>query len=54
MKPAARIALDTILKAAHTLTSVRHVRFVLFDEQALQTHEDVLEDVLSELQRERA
>ena len=50
MKPAARIALDTMLEKARTLEAVRHVRFVLYDEQALRLHEDAF----FELQNERA
>ena len=42
MKPAARIALQTILDAAPDLDSVTHVRFVLFDETARSTHEKAL------------
>ena len=39
---AARIALKTILDAAPTLTSVTHVRFVLFSRQDYETHADAL------------
>ena len=42
MKPAARIALQTILDAAPDLDSVTHIRFVLFDETARSTHEKAL------------
>ena len=45
MRPAAEIALDTILEKARTLESVRHIRFVLYDEQALRLHEDVFFDL---------
>jgi O-acetyl-ADP-ribose deacetylase (regulator of RNase III) len=48
MKPAARIALETILDAAPNLESVEHIRFVLFDEDALDAHERALETLLSE------
>ena len=39
---AARIAIETILGAASTLDSVEHIRFVLFDDEALHAHEDAL------------
>lgn len=39
---AARIALTTILDAAPTLTSVTHVRFVLFDEDDCEAHVEAL------------
>ncbi|MFP4227660.1 MAG: macro domain-containing protein [Salinivenus sp.] len=42
MEPAARIALNTMLDRAPTLDSVTLIRFVLFDEEALHTHEKVL------------
>lgn len=48
MQPAARIAMETILKAAPSLDSVKHVRFVLFDAKALDAHERALETLLSE------
>ena len=48
MKPAARIALETILDAAPDLDSVEQIRFVLFDEEALDAHERALETLLSE------
>ncbi|PSQ79239.1 MAG: hypothetical protein BRD41_07665 [Bacteroidetes bacterium QS_1_63_11] len=44
---AARIAVETILDAAPTLGSVEHVRFVLFDGNALDAHERALETLLS-------
>ncbi len=50
MQPAARIAVETILDAAPDLDAVEHVRFVLFDEDALRAHEDAL----STLRNERA
>ena len=49
-KPAARIAIDTILEKALMLDTVRHVRFVLYDEQALRLHEEAF----FELQNERS
>ena len=48
MKPAARIALETILDAAPDLDSVTHVRFVLFDEAARSVHEKALSAVRDE------
>jgi O-acetyl-ADP-ribose deacetylase (regulator of RNase III) len=45
---AARIAMSTILDAAPNLESVEHIRFVLFDENALTAHERALEVLLSE------
>ena len=48
MKPAARIALETILDAAPNLDSVTHVRFVLFDEAARSVHEKALSAVRDE------
>lgn len=44
MEPAARIALGTILAEAPGLESVRHIRFVLHDHRALETHERVLKE----------
>ena len=46
MEPAARVALRTILDTAPSLDAVRHVRFVLYDNQALRIHESVLEDLM--------
>lgn len=43
--PAARIALRTVLDAAPRLSSVTRVRFVLFDESAYETHEEVLREL---------
>jgi len=45
---AAHIAMSTILDAAPNLNSVEHIRFVLFDENALNAHERALESILSE------
>jgi O-acetyl-ADP-ribose deacetylase len=41
---AARIALDTVLVEAARLRSVERVRFVLYDQGALDVHERVLEE----------
>jgi O-acetyl-ADP-ribose deacetylase (regulator of RNase III) len=48
MAPAARIALRTMLMAAPRLETVNHVRFVLFDDEALSVHEDAFSDLLDE------
>jgi Predicted phosphatase homologous to the C-terminal domain of histone macroH2A1 len=48
MRPAARIALETLLDAAPNLDSVTHVRFVLFDETARSVHEKALSAVQDE------
>lgn len=42
MKPAARIALNTMLDRAPTLDAVTLIRFVLFDARALRVHEEAL------------
>lgn len=46
METAARIAIDTVIEQAEGLSSVRHIRFVLFDGRALRTHVRMLEDAL--------
>lgn len=48
MRPAARIALQAIFDAAPDLASVAHVRFILFDENALSVHEQILAAVQDE------
>ncbi|MEX2467917.1 MAG: macro domain-containing protein [Gemmatimonadota bacterium] len=45
MEPAARVALSTVLAAMPDLRSVRRIRFVLYDEAALGTHEQVLAEL---------
>jgi O-acetyl-ADP-ribose deacetylase len=42
---AARVALATVLDAAQTLTSVRRIRFVLYDACSLQCHEAALAEL---------
>ena len=42
VEPAARIALSTILDQAPALKSVQRIRFVLYDDEARQLHEQVL------------
>jgi O-acetyl-ADP-ribose deacetylase (regulator of RNase III) len=51
VRPAARIALRTILDAAGSLSSVEHIRFVLFDDETLRLHEEVLSELLQESER---
>jgi O-acetyl-ADP-ribose deacetylase (regulator of RNase III) len=45
MESAARIALRTVIEEAQRLESVRRIRFVLFDQVALDTHRRVLESL---------
>lgn len=47
MESAARIALQTMLDEAPSLESVEHIRFVLYDNEALDVHETALEQLLS-------
>lgn len=47
MKPAAQVALETVL--APTAHSVQRIRFVLHDDNALQIHRQVLEDLAGPL-----
>lgn len=42
MEDAARVALETVLTLAPELSSVKKIRFVLYDEGALRTHARVL------------
>jgi len=48
MGPAARIAVKTVLDRASTLNSVALVRFVLFDEEALDAHREALSSLREE------
>ncbi len=50
MEPAARVALRTVVARAPDLRSVRRIRFVLYDEGALEAHARVLADI----ERERS
>lgn len=43
LREAAEVALGTVLASAPGLRSVRHVRFVLFGEEDLRVHQEVLE-----------
>lgn len=47
LEPAARIAVGTVLDLAPKLTSVRHIRFVLYDARDLEIHNRVLEHLSS-------
>lgn len=47
MESAARIALHTMLDEAPSLESVEYIRFVLYDDEALNVHETALEQLLS-------
>lgn len=42
MRPAARTALRTVVEETRSLSSVRRIRFVLYDPHALAVHEEVL------------
>lgn len=48
MAPAARIAMTTMLDQAPTLDSVELIRFVLFDDEALDIHEEALTEARDE------
>lgn len=45
MEPAARIALETIFDELEKLSTVNHIRFVLFSEVAQETHVRVLQSL---------
>ncbi len=46
VKPAARIALSTVVDATPDLSSLKLIRFVLYGEQNRQVHEEVLDEVI--------
>ena len=48
MEEAAQVALDTVREALPELKHVRLVRFVLYDQSALDVHERVLAEVFPE------
>ncbi len=48
VREAAEIAFTTLLKNAGRLSSVGRVRMVLYDEESLRVHEDVLEQLTGE------
>lgn len=45
MEPAARIALQTVLEMIPRLSSVKHIRFVLYNDSARRIHEQALEEL---------
>jgi len=47
MENAAKIAIRTVVDMAPSLTSVRHIRFVLFGERALGIHQEALAFITS-------
>lgn len=47
MKPAARIAVETVIDRAPILESVTRIRFVLFDDEAFEAHKQALAAVQS-------
>ena len=50
LEAATRVALDTVLAQIPSLESVRHIRWVLYDQRALDTHERVLRERLDPLE----
>lgn len=46
LEAAARNAIETVVRIAPSLTSVRRIRFVLFDEAARRAHEAALDDIV--------
>ena len=50
MELAARVAFTTLIDMLPLFSSVKHVRFVLFNSADVQVHEDVLESVMRESQ----
>ncbi|MCS7241954.1 MAG: macro domain-containing protein [Candidatus Caldatribacterium sp.] len=48
MREAAEVALKTVLEMVPKLKSVRRIRFVLWDEEALRVHEETLARLLGE------
>jgi len=49
MRAAARIAVQTILDQAASLESVVRVRFVLFDDEAVETHREAMAELREEI-----
>ncbi len=45
MEPAARVAFRTVTAVLPRLSSVKHIRFVLFHDADVDVHESVLEDL---------
>jgi O-acetyl-ADP-ribose deacetylase len=48
MEEAARVALGTVLGLIPELKSVRHIRFVLYDERAVRVHAEALGELVGE------
>jgi O-acetyl-ADP-ribose deacetylase len=48
LRPAAEIALQTVAGLAAALKSVKRIRFVLYDHDALEIHTQVLDKIVSE------
>jgi O-acetyl-ADP-ribose deacetylase len=48
LRAATEVALRTVIDVAPSLSSVRRIRFVLWDEEALVTHREVLEELAPE------
>lgn len=44
LEPATRIAVDTVLKEAQKLSSVNHIRFILFGESDLKIYEQIFKE----------
>ncbi len=45
MEPAARVAFSTVIAVSSRLSSVQHIRFVLFHDADVRVHEGVLENL---------
>lgn len=48
MKEAARVAFATVAQVAMNLENVKLIRFVLYDQSALEVHQEVMEELFSE------
>ncbi|MFW5960520.1 MAG: macro domain-containing protein [Chitinivibrionales bacterium] len=46
MRPAARVAFSTIADVLPELSVVKYIRFVLFNEEDVRTHEEILKDLV--------
>ncbi len=51
LEPATRIAVDTVLKETPKLSSVNHVRFILFGESDLKVYEHIIEEMTASLNK---
>jgi O-acetyl-ADP-ribose deacetylase len=47
MEPAARVAFKTLIEMLPRLSSVKHIRFVLFHDADVRVHESVLENLMA-------